>query len=73
MTKEGLYGDMGAKDNNQSPFANFLILGGDQRALSRPEMFMKDKLIAQYEHNALHEEAIRKGKTPVGSKLTLWL
>lgn len=71
FTKNMVYGDL-AKSTQQSLFVNFMNATQDRRPLTRPEMFFRDRLYRVDEHNALFDEAVRKGQDPVGERLALW-
>lgn len=70
---ETVYGEFGGTDSPYGILPNLLASLNDHKNFTRPEMLLKDRLVNLYEHNAYHDEQVRKGLEPKGEKLTLWM
>ena len=71
--QEVVYGEFGGTDTPYGMLPNVFASLTDRKNFTRQEMFLKEKLVTLYEHNAYHEEQLRKGLEPKGEKLTLWM
>ena len=73
IIKDSLYGELSGTHQAYGMLPNLISSSYDMKAVARPEMYLKDRLVSLYEHNAYHDEQVRKGLEPVGDKLTLWM